>query len=705
MARLSQFGAMVALLFLLGGHVHGAESIARELSGEVVVYGATPGGVCAAVAAAREGRSVIVVEPSRWVGGLLGAGFRISEDTPVKATLGGLALRLHTEDSTWGAGNHDSRSLNNQKFFKALLEAHPTIRLVTEHRLRKVVRAGGRITALLLENAPPDAWGVPAPAALSDDLMAVKGLVFIDASYEGDVMAGAGVPYAVGRESKAEYGESLAGVRGFRKFPGVSPYVKEGDPASGLLPMVKSEPVGEPGSASPFCMGYNFKLAWLSRPTKEDPGFALPPPDPKDPAAYEFLRRIRQAGYRITWPHYNSSRDEICTGALPGLQRDYAAGDWPARSRIWKAYIDHIRTLTDFTSKNARLKSNGTGDVSSWPHQLYVRTARRMRGAYVMTQADVAGQTTVADSIGLGFYPVDFYPARLGVLEDGTLVQEGGGIFLISPGPFPLPYRAITPKKQECENLLVPVCLSASHVAYASIRMEAQYMILGESTGVAAAQSLAEGKAVQDINVAELQDRLRKCGQKIAWEDKSNYRQYYRSFPAHVPVWWHAHPEEYAHNPPIENDPSDVLVDDADASKAGRWQTSLRDQPFVMEGYLHDAGEGKGTKSITFAATLRTGGEYEVFVSYIAAPRRSHRVPVCIRHAAGETRVLLDQTRRPTLDQGRFLSLGRFRFEKGKAATVTLSTEGTDDGDVVADSVLFVPVAPKAPAPKAESPN
>ncbi|MCX7008239.1 MAG: FAD-dependent oxidoreductase [Kiritimatiellaeota bacterium] len=218
---------LTALLLAPLAGLHGAESVTKELHADVVVYAATPAGVCAAVAAAREGHSVIVVEPSRWVGGLLGAGFRISEDTPVKDTLGGLALRLHAEDAGWGGGKqHASKSQNNRKFFGDLLAASPKITLLREYRVKKAVKDGGAIKSILVENAPPDEWGVPSAVAASAALVTISGKVFIDASYEGDVMAAAGVQYAVGRESKSEYGESLAGVRGFRRFPGVSPYIK-----------------------------------------------------------------------------------------------------------------------------------------------------------------------------------------------------------------------------------------------------------------------------------------------------------------------------------------------------------------------------------------------------------------------------------------------------------------------------------------------
>ena len=667
-------------------------SVVEEVNADVVVYAATPSGICAAVAAAREGHAVILIEPSRWLGGLLGAGFRIAEDTPVKDMPGGLARRLLDEDQKWGAASLKMKPEENQQFFKKLIAAYAErIRVIYEHRVQTVTKDGARISAILLEKAPPDDWGVPAPRAIAGATLRVAGKVFIDASYEGDVMARAGVRYVVGRESRAQYNESLAGVRGLRRFPGISPYVKAGDPLSGLLPMIPAEPIGELGSSSPFGMGFNFKLAWESKPTSANPGYVVRAPNSQDPSTGELLKRIKRAGYLISWPHYNSVRDEVCTGTVPGGQRDYPDGDWPTRTRIWRAFIDHDLALTQFTKKNARLSSRANADTHSWPHQLYVREARRLLGAYVMTQADVAGQTDIPDSIGLGFYPVDFYPARLGVMDD-VLIQEGAGIFLISPGPFRLAYRVITPRKSECENLLVSVCCSASHVAYAAIRLEAQYMTFGEAAGVAAAQSIAEGCAVQDIAIEELQATLRNHGQNLTWNNKAAANKYYRSFPPHVPVWWHRHPEEYIKNPPIDTDMSYVLVDDAEAVKSGDWRPATHEQPFVMEGYLSDDGEGKGTKTITFTTSLRTGGQYEVFVSYIASPKRSTKVPVCIRHTDGETRVLLDQTRKPTLDGSRFQSVGRYRFQKGSIGSVTLTTEGSEDGEVVADSALFTPV-------------
>jgi len=225
------------------------------------VYEATSGGVPAAVAAAREGRTVILIEPGRWLGGLPGAGFRIMEDVPFAETLEGMAMALWQVDFARGGNPLDWAAKANQRWFGEQIAPYvDRIQIVYEHRVRQVVKKGARITSLLLEEAPPDAQGVPAPQAVPGEWLAVTARQFIDASYEGDVMAMAGVSYRVGRESSAEYGESLAGARGVREFPRLSPYVRESDPSSGLLPLISKEPLGERGSASRYVQGWNFKF-------------------------------------------------------------------------------------------------------------------------------------------------------------------------------------------------------------------------------------------------------------------------------------------------------------------------------------------------------------------------------------------------------------------------------------------------------------
>ncbi len=674
------------------------EAPSAGLAADIVVYGASSAGVPAAVAAAREGKSVVLIEPQPYLGGLLGAGFRMSEDVPFRETLGGIAGWWMDQDRTWKGGNHDWFVNQNRELADKLLAKYPDrITILTLHRVKRVERDGPRITAMILEKATPDEFGVPAAMADNDHEVIVRGKMFIDASYEGDLVAMAKVSYRVGRESRAEFGESLAGVTAVHRFPGISPYKDNGNPASGLLPFISKDPLGELGDASPVVQGYNFKFSWVRRPTPQNPGREMEKPDINSPfyqPVKELFARIKDADYPITWPHYNDERREIFTGTIPGIQAGYPDGDWKTRAFIWREHIEHCRRLTDFSGKEMNLHTTINQVTQGWPSQLYLRVTRRMEGETMLTQKDISLQTEIPDSIGLGFYAVDLHVARLLVLDDGTLAHEGESLILTAPGPWRLPYRMITPQRTDCENLLVPVCYSASHVAQAATRLEAQYMILGESAGVAAAQALDEEKPVQGIDVAKLQQRLLHHGQKIEWDGKG-YGRFRTSvangdnFPHHVLYQWQNHPEEYPNFLPAQRPDVPILVDDSHAERDGDWEELGKNLWFVHNCYLSDRNNGKGTKSVTFKPILRVTGNYEVRISYPPHASHSKKVPVRIRHADGEEVVMVDQTRQPR--NGRFDPVGTWRFEANGNASVTVETTGTDDGMVVADAVLFVP--------------
>jgi len=238
------------------------------------------------------------------------------------------------------------------------------------------------------------------------------------------------------------------------------------------------------------------------------------------------------------------------TGTLPGMQLDYPDGDWATRSKVWQEFIDHVKTLTDFSGKEVRLVSDCNEDTDGWPF-LYIRSGRRMIGEYVMTQKDLQLQTDPPTPIGLGYYHIDIYPNRLVVLVDGTLAHEGNVWAHVSPGPYQIPYGAIIPKANDCKNLLVPLCMSASHIAYSSIRMEATYMVMGESAGIAAALAIKENKAVQDINENELTKLLTKYGQKLKWDGKGYRLWRYNKYgkPISEKARWETNPEEYKKHP------------------------------------------------------------------------------------------------------------------------------------------------------------
>ena len=683
--------AFVSILAILPSIVLG-ESHPVEFEADVVVYGATPGGISGAAAAAREGKSVLLVEPQLHLGGLLGAGFSMFEDVPFRETLGGITGRWYDHTSKYR--NAQNRIREYQALAEEMLSPYADkIHILTERRVRSVTKDGDRIISILLEHAKADEYGIPPARPTSDKTVVAKGRVFIDASYEGDVMAMAKVSYTVGRESAAQYGESLAGVSGVHRFPGISPYNVEDDPSSGLLPFIDPKPLGKLGDASDAVQGYNFKFFWNSSGGGRPMSAADTTATFYEPVK-ELYQRIKAAGYPVSWPSKNDDRREPFTGTIPGIQAAYPDGDWAERSGIWREHIEHARRLTALTGRKVNMDVNKAPDTKGWPPQLYIRTARRLIGEYVLTQKDIQLQTEIPDSIGLGFYAIDSHLARMLVLEDGTLATEGEMLMLVSPGPWGLPYRFITPKRKECTNLLVPACFSASHIAHGATRLEAQYMIIGESAGVAAAQAIDQGKAVQEIDVKRLQKRLLEHGQVLEWDGKGYGR--YRSnisstgrFPEHVIYRWQNHPEEYPKSMPKPRRDIPILMDDIHAERVGKWEELSKHKFFIHQGYLHDKGTGKGRKSVIFKPIIRRSDDYEVLVAYPQHSENSKRVPIHIRHADGEDTVLVDQTRRKS--KGKFHSVGKFRFDADGKSVVTVQTQGTEDGLVLIDAIRFVP--------------
>lgn len=513
---------------------------------DVCVYGATPAGIVAAVAAKQEGCTVVLVEPSRWVGGILGAGIKPMQDCPEPRAVGGL-----TKTKVFTAGG-DPPSIRDS-FARWLKEEQ--IPVVYEHRVGRVEKENHRITRLHLEFAPPDELGVPSPASKAGSGKIVEAKVIIDASYEGDVMAGAGVKYAIGREPAETFNEKLAGVGEPTNWLPIDPYREPGNAASGLLPLVEADHGKLKGAGDDYTQAYNFRFYVTNDPTRRAP---LTAPADYDPAQFELVGRyvqhiLKGAGGDLKkaipklasifpgWRNrreYNYQRQSLVTIAPLGVSRFYQDGDWPIRAKVWRQHIDYLRGLHHFLSTDPRvpeafrqqtaalgLDKTMHPDTQGWPNQLYVRITRRMQGPYILTHADVLNRTQVDDAVGLALYVVDTYPVRriavkdpktgaLGVATEGNMfMNEAHG----NDRPYAVPYRAITPKADECENLLVPVCLSASYIAYASARMEPVFCVLGESSGVAAAQAVRGMQPVQSLDIRKLQSRLRERGQVLVW--------------------------------------------------------------------------------------------------------------------------------------------------------------------------------------------
>jgi hypothetical protein len=564
----------VLLLWGLLGWTTNFCSAEEAVSAQVVVYGGSSGGVIAAVQAARMGRRVLLIEPGRHLGGLSSGGLGAT-DFGRRESIGGLARefyrrvkRYYNEPSAWVHEKRESyRSHGHdpqdevmwyfephvaEKIFHDLLR-EAGVRVVFGERLdlkRGARRSGSRIQSVLMESGRE-----------------YRGDVFIDATYEGDLMACAGVSYHIGREANAVYGETLNGLQSKRVVYGghqfsrpVDPYVLPGDPRSGLLFGVTPAPVGQEGSGDAQLQAYCFRLCLTNVPSNRVP---FPKPEGYDPARYELLLRyLLSEGTGRQFPDHpnpnpvenpglgydpftvimpNRKTDSNSKGAISfnfvGGNSGYPDGDYAARERMIEEHERWQKGLLWFLQNEPRVPSrfreplrhwglakDEFADHGHWPHQLYVREARRMIGEVVMTEADCTGTRRLEDSVGLGSYGIDSHTVQRYVSEGGWALNEGGLGGRV-PQPYAISYRALTPKREQCENLLVPVCCSASHVAYGSIRMEPVYMILGQSAGAAAALAVESGGAVQEVDYARLRDGLVKGGQRLVWPLPSSARQ------------------------------------------------------------------------------------------------------------------------------------------------------------------------------------
>lgn len=537
------FLAVLALLSFSGVLAFAAD----PLQADVCVYGATPSGILAAVTAKQEGKTVVLIEPSRWLGGILGAGIKPKQDCPEPKAVGGL-----TQSKVFVAGQSPPEI---REFFKKWLEEEK-VPVIYEHRVAHVEKEGTRITGLQLELAPPDEHGIPVTEAKAGPGKSVSAKVFIDASYEGDVMAKAAVKYAVGRDARDLYHEEPAGVREPTLWRPVDPYVEKGKPESGLLPLVDADHGKPLGAGDDYTQAYNYRFYVTNDPAKR---VEIAPPANYDPKQFEAVGRyveyimqwaggdMKKAKPRLAsifpgWKNageYNYQRDSLITIAPLGVSRYYQDGDWAARSRVWHQHKDHLSGLHHFLSTDPRVPESfrqetaalgldGTmhEDTGGWPNQLYVRISRRMMGSYVLTHADVLNRTQADDAVGLALYGVDIYPVRRYAAKDSKTGEMGvaveGNMFIGGAKgtgqPYPIPYRSIVPKPEECTNLIVPICFSSSYIAYASARMEPVFCVLGESAGVAAVLAINAGTNVQEIDKNALRTRLLDRGQVLSWK-------------------------------------------------------------------------------------------------------------------------------------------------------------------------------------------
>ncbi len=520
---------------------------------DLVIYGGTSAGVMSAVQAKRMGNSVIIVGPDQHLGGLSSGGLGFT-DTGNKAVIGGLAREFYHRiwkhydtDAAWkwqkkseyGGKGQGTPAIDGAQRTMWIFEPHVAEQvfedLVSEeqipvHRDQWLDREKG----VLVEDGR-----IRRITMLSGETY--EGRMFIDATYEGDLMAAAGVSYAVGRESKAQYREERNGVQTgvlhhrhhFGVLPhGISPHVVPGDPQSGVLPRISTAHPGEYGAADDKVQAYCYRMCLTRVPENRIP-FAKP--EGYDPWQYELLVRIFAAGWKETFDKFdpipNAKTDTNNHGPMStdniGMNYDYPEASYERRREILKEHEMYQKGWLYFIANDPRvpaevrekmsrwgLAKDEFTDNGNWPHQIYVREARRMIGSFVMTENELLKKRPTPDSVGMGSYTIDSHNVQRYITPEG-FVQNEGDIGIGLKAPYEIAYGSLVPRKAECENLLVPVCVSASHIAFGSIRMEPVFMILGQSAATAAVLALDQGIAVQDVKYSELRERLVKDGQVL----------------------------------------------------------------------------------------------------------------------------------------------------------------------------------------------
>lgn len=528
----------IVLLFLLQACGNSA-----TYKADVIIYGGTSAAVTAAVEVIKSGKKAIIVSPDTHLGGLSSGGLGYT-DTGNKATIGGLSREfyhrvwLHYNDSSsWKWEKHEEYG-NKGQGTPAMDGENHTMWIFEPHVAEKVFED------FISEYDIPvyrDEWLNRESGVVTKDGKVVsfttlsgktfKGKMFIDATYEGDLMASAGISYTVGREACSEYNEQWNGVQdgvyhhGHYFKSDISPYVIPDDSNSGLLPYVSSEPIQPNCTGDDKIQAYCFRLCMSNHPDNRVP---FEKPENYDPKNYELLARVFESGWDEWFNKYdmipNRKTDTNNHGPFStdfiGMNYDYPEASYERRKEIIEEHENYQKGLLYFVSTDERVPEDVRNSMSkwglakdeftdngNWPHQLYIREARRMIGNYVTTENEVLGKTNVNDPVGMGSYTMDSHNIQRYVTEKGYVQNEGD--VGVHPGkPYKISYGSITPKKEECANLLVPVCVSSSHIAFGSIRMEPVFMILGQSAATAACMAIDRKEAVQDIDYSLLKEKL-----------------------------------------------------------------------------------------------------------------------------------------------------------------------------------------------------
>ena len=640
---------------------------------DIVVYGATASGVMAAISASNEGMRVILIEPGNYVGGMVTGGLSHT-DYGDRTVIGGMALEFYRKV----AEHYDTHIFHwrgpephvGEKIMKDWLE-DAGVDLVFNKRIQRVIKKEGLIQQIFLNDGD-----------------AVGAKIFIDAGYEGDLMARAGVSYTLGREGKNKYNESWAGRQPVMQTSHqinarINPF--NNDVEKKLLPLINPWPMVDIGEGDRGIQSYCFRLIATDQ---KDNMVPWERPANYNAENFEIARRYYQqvpdAGplihYWPTLPNHKSdinSSAGISTNLLDGSSWEYPDADYPKRDSIWQWHKDYTLGLAWFLMtdpavpnhvrdymKTFGLCKDEYVENNNFPHQLYIRVGRRMKGEYFMTQHDLMEDTVKYDAIGMGSYNIDVREVQRNYIEisrfpDMKYEIYNEGYLSIPVAQYEIPYRSLVPKFEECKNLIVPVCMSGSALALASIRMEPQYMIMGQSAGIAAALAVESNRFVQLIDIYTLQDKLRSQNQVLSLKENP------------YGVW---------------NDKELIIIDNTmnnfisiygdwevnETSHEGRFEMNFRE----INGNLPGAFE--------YTPYFFQSGTYEVYVWHPASDDYESDVTVRILSAGGEDKINLNQKE----NGGLWKNLGRYEFNEGRQRSIIIESGGCDQ-IIVADAVKF----------------
>jgi FAD dependent oxidoreductase len=678
---------------------------AAEPEVDLVIYGGTSAAVIAAVQAKKMGKSVVIVSPDKHLGGLTSGGLGWT-DTGNKAVIGGLSedfyhrvWEYYQKPETWKwqqpeeYGNRGQGTVASDGVTRTMWVFEPSV-------AEKVFEDYVKEFDLTLHR---DEWldranGVATKDGVIQSITTLSGKVFpgkmfMDATYEGDLMAAAGVSYHVGREANATYGENWNGVQvgvlhHKHHFAAVdvpiSPYVIPGDPTSGVLPRISIENPGLKGEADHRVQAYCFRMCLTNHEKNRIP---FPKPEGYDAGQYELLLRVLDAGWREAFgkfdPLPNHKTDTNNHGPFStdniGFNYDYPNASYERRREIIAEHETYQKGWLYFLANDPRVPEDVRSEMQTWglprdefldnrnwSHQLYIREARRMIGDFVMTENELTKKVPTPESVGMGSYTIDSHNVQRYITPEG-FVQNEGDIGVSTNGPYEIAYGSLVPKQEECTNLFVPVCVSSTHIAFGSIRMEPVFMILAQSAATAAAMAIDAGVPVQEVNYEELKSRLLADDQVLAYTG-----------PIRAP-------RESISLSGLEG----IVVDDDQAVLSGAWQSSMSAAKYVGLGYRHDGNSDGSDAQASFRATIPHAGKYQVRLAYPPNANRAKAVSVVITHSGGEATITVDQRNNEAPDL--FVDLGTYAFTADAPATVTIRNADTD-GYVVIDAVQWLPV-------------